>query len=81
MRTIGGMMELEKYWCKMSNGTPYSDYIAWLLAHDYGLAPEETLKYERVLPTDNIGSTFLANTDNTVKIHVQYDITKLEKQE
>jgi len=65
----------------MANGQPTSDYIAWLLAHDYGLAPVDPLKYERVMPTENIGSHFLANTDGNIRIHVQYDVTKLNESE
>lgn len=57
----------------MSNGSKKDNYIAWLLGHEYGFAPYDPLKYERVLPTDNVGSHFFANTSNIVKCHIQYD--------
>lgn len=65
----------------MSNGEFKDDYIAWLICHEYNLIPFDPLKYERVLPTDDIGSHFFANTSNTVKILIQYDVTKLEPPE
>lgn len=62
----------------MSNGEAQSDYIAWLLAREFNLAPHQPLKYERVMPTDNIGSHFFANTSNSVKILVLYDVSELD---
>lgn len=55
----------------------HDDLLAWLVAHHYGFAPYEPLKYERVLPTNSLGSHFLANTSNVVKCHVQYDPTEV----
>lgn len=65
----------------MSDSEWSNDYQAWLLAHHYGLAPTDPLKYERVSPTDGIASFFFANTSNRIKILVQYDVTKLEHPE
>lgn len=54
------------------------DYQAWLIAHHYNLAPDDPLKYERVSPTNGVASYFFANTSNTVRILIQYDVQKLE---
>jgi len=57
------------------------DYKAWLICHDYNFIPVDPLKYEEVLPTENIGSQFFANTSNNVKILVQYNTEELKKPE
>jgi hypothetical protein len=62
----------------MSPDPWWYEYKAWLICHEYNFAPYADLKYEEVLPTNNIGSQFYANTSNTVKVHIQYDTTKLK---
>jgi len=51
---------------------------AHIIAHDYGIAPYEPLKTERVIGIGtDICSVFLANTDHTCKCFVQYHADEL----
>lgn len=53
---------------------------AQIIAHEYNMAPFDSLKCERVIPREtDLCSLFLANTPNTVKVFEQYHSDSIKK--